>query len=91
MYKQNVSECANLLKVIISKVYFNASTKNNVKKSKLVQIWLLLLEELNKINDIFYYNYNEYINENRKIISLDLTNQQLIKYINNGIIKIIDE
>lgn len=46
---------------------------------------------INKINDIFYYNYNEYINENRKIISLDLTNQQLIKYINNGIIKIIDE
>lgn len=46
---------------------------------------------INKFNDIFYYNYNEYINENRKIISLDLTNQQLIKYINNGIIKIIDE
>lgn len=40
-----------MLKVIISKVYFNASTKNNVKKSKLVQIWLLLLEELNKIKD----------------------------------------
>jgi|SaaInlStandDraft_6_1057023.scaffolds.fasta_scaffold02256_9 hypothetical protein len=75
------------------------SMKQNIIKEKIKNLPKKFIIEyinnkyivINKINDIFYYNYNEYINENRKIISLDLTNQQLIKYINNGIIKIIDE
>jgi hypothetical protein len=42
-------------------------------------------------NNIFYYNYKEYIEEKRRIVSFDISNTRLIKYLNNGVVLILDE
>lgn len=44
-----------------------------------------------KGNNLFYYNYHFYVNEKRRIISIDIPYFRLDKYVANGTVVIVNE